>query len=441
MTNDQQFLKMMGRIPEVLAPSLAQDWPELPTVRAEGAYLYTADGKRYLDFTSGIGVTNVGHCHPRVLEAARKQMEEMIHSAVGVTIHKTLLELCEELPKVLPPNMNMFFFGNSGTEAVEGAIKLARYVSRRPGIIAFEGGFHGRSYGSMSVTTVKSKYRNHYEPFLPGIYFAPYPYAYRCPLGDTPEAALEWSLSGIQRLFQHQVPPSQVAAFLVEPIQGEGGYIVPPEGFLKALREICDQHGILLILDEIQCGFGRTGEMFAAQLFGVQPDIMSIAKAIASGFPLSATVASKELMSQWTAGSHGTTFGGNPVSCAAALATLEVFREENLLVNCRKMGQKFIAGLSDLKKKYTIIGEARGVGLMLAIELIFPGTEKKPNPDAATHLLNAALKRGLLAYMAGTYGQVVRFIPPLTVSAAQIDQALAILDESLAEIVSARSFD
>jgi 4-aminobutyrate aminotransferase len=437
MAIDEHFQKMMRRIPEVLAPSLAQDWPELPMVRAEGAYLYTADGQRYLDFTSGIGVTNVGHCHPHVLAAARKQMDAMIHSAVGVTIHKTLLELCEELPKVLPPKMDMFFFGNSGTEAVEGAIKLARYVTRRPGIIAFEGGFHGRSYGSISVTSVKSKYRNHYEPFVPGIYFAPYPYAYRCPLGDSPEKALEWSLSGIQRLFQHQIPPSQVAAFLVEPVQGEGGYIVPPKGFLKALREICDQHGILLILDEIQCGFGRTGEMFAAQLFGVQPDIMSIAKAIASGFPLSATVASKELMSQWTAGSHGTTFGGNPVSCAAALATLEVFRKENLLDNCRKMGKKFLAGLADLREKYTIIGEARGVGLMLAIELIFPGAEKKPNPDAVTNLLNAALKRGLLAYMAGTYGQVVRFIPPLIVNAAQIDQALAILDESLAEIVSA----
>ena len=436
MEIDSQFLAKMKRIPQVLAPSLAEDWPELPAVKAEGAYIYTADGRRIMDFTSGIAVTNVGHGHPLVLEAARKQMEEMIHSAVGITVHQSLLDLCEELPKVLPPKMDMFFFGNSGTEAVEGALKLARYVSGRPGIIAFEGGFHGRSYGSASVTSVKSKYRDHYEPFVPGVYFAPYPYVYRCPLGSTPEAAMEWTFSGIQRLFQHQIPPSQVAAFLVEPVQGEGGYIVPPQKFLPELRKICDQHGILLIVDEIQCGFGRTGQMFATQVFNTQPDIMAIAKAIASGFPLSATVASRELMSRWKAGAHGTTFGGNPVSCAAALATLRIFRQENLLENCRKMGDKFLTGLQKLDQKYQVIGEARGLGLMLAIELIHPGTEKKPNPEAAFSLLNAALERGLLAYMAGTYGQVVRFIPPLNVTDQQIDQALAILDESLSTIAS-----
>jgi len=434
MTKDPQFLKMMKQVPEVLAPSLAEDWPELPVVKAEGVYLYTADGQRYLDFTSGIGVTNVGHCHPKVLEAARQQMDTMIHSAVGVTIHKTLLELCQELPKVLPEEMNMFFFGNSGAEAVEGALKLARYVTGRPGIIAFEGGFHGRTYGCVSVTSVKSKYRDHYEPLIPGVYFAPYPYSYRCPLGSSPEATLEWTLYSIKKLFQHQIPPSQVAAFLVEPIQGEGGYIVPPKDFMAALRQICDEHGILLILDEVQCGFGRTGEMFGAQLFNVQPDVMAIAKGIASGFPLSATVASRKLMKKWKAGSHGTTFGGNPVSCAAALATLQIFREENLLANCRKMGTRFMHGLQNLKKNYDLIGEARGVGLMLAIELIVPGSQKEPNPQAATRLLNACLKRGLLAYMAGTYGQVVRFIPPLIVTQPQIDEALTILDAALAEV-------
>jgi 4-aminobutyrate aminotransferase len=434
MENDSQFLAKMKRIPEVLAPSLAEDWPELPAVKAEGAYIYTADGRKIMDFTSGIGVTNVGHGHPLVLEAAHKQMDSMIHSAVGITIHQSLLDLCEELPKVLPPKMNMFFFGNSGTEAVEGALKLARYVSGRPAIIAFEGGFHGRSYGSASVTSVKSKYRDHYEPFVPGVYFAPYPYPYRCPLGSTPEKALEWSLMGIQRLFQHQVPPSQVAAFLVEPVQGEGGYIVPPPQFLPELRKICDQHGILLIVDEIQSGFGRTGQMFATQVFNTQPDIMCIAKAIASGFPLSATVASRELMSRWKAGAHGTTFGGNPVSCAAALATLRIFRQENLLENCRKMGDKFLAGLQNLAKKYPSIGEARGLGLMLAIEMIQPSMDKKPNPEATIGVLNAALEQGLLAYMAGTYGQVVRFIPPLNVTAQQVDKALAILDESLATV-------
>jgi 4-aminobutyrate aminotransferase len=329
----------------------------------------------------------------------------------------------------------MFFFGNSGAEAVEGAIKLARYVTGRPGIIAFEGGFHGRTYGAASVTSVKSKYRNHYEPFVPGIYFAPYPYTYRCPLGSTPENALEWTLQGIQRLFQHQVPPSQVAAFLVEPVQGEGGYIVPPSGFLPALRKICDEHGILLIVDEVQTGFGRTGEMFATQLVGVIPDIMAIAKGIASGFPLSATVASKKLMSKWLAGAHGTTFGGNPIACAAALATLDVIREENLLENTRKMGKRFMDGLVNLKKKYPQIGEVRGVGLMLAIEFVRPNSNKTPDPELAMNLLNAMLDQGLVAYMAGTFGQVVRFIPPLIVTADQIDEALGIIDAGLTKLV------
>lgn len=434
MLKDPQFLKMMKKVPHVLAPSLAEDWPKLPVVKAEGAYLYTADGKKYLDFTSGIAVTNVGHCHPRVLEAAQRQMNEMVHSAVGVTIHKTLLELCEALPQVLPQGLDMFFFGNSGAEAVEGAIKLARYVTGRPGIIAFEGGFHGRTYGAASVTSVKSKYRNHYEPFVPGIYFAPYPYAYRCPLGSSPEKALEWTMLGIRRLFQHQIPPSQVAAFLVEPVQGEGGYIVPPAGFLPALRQICDEHGILLIVDEVQTGFGRTGEMFATQLSGVTPDIMAIAKGIASGFPLSATVASRKLMSKWLAGAHGTTYGGNPIACAAALATLQVIKDENLLENCRVMGRRFMDGLKVLKKKYPVIGDVRGVGLMLALEFIRPNSYKEPYPELAMNLLNEMLDQGLVAYMAGTYGQVVRFIPPLIVSAEQVDEALGILESGLAKL-------
>lgn len=431
-----EFLEQMKRIPEVLAPSLAEDWPKLPVIKAEGAYLYTADGKRYLDFTSGIAVTNLGHGHPRVLEAARRQMEEMVHSAVGVTIHKSLLDLCEALPEVLPGEMDMFFFGNSGAEAVEGAIKLARYVTGRPGIIAFEGGFHGRTYGAASVTTIKSKYRNHYEPFVPSIYFVPYPYAYRCPLGSTPEKALEWTLQSIQRLFQHQIPPSQVAAFLVEPVQGEGGYIVPPRDFLPALRRICDEHGILLILDEVQTGFGRTGEMFACQHVGVVPDILAIAKGIANGFPLSATVASRKLMSQWLPGAHGTTYGGNPIACAAALATLQVIREENLLENARQMGKRFLDGLNVLKKKYPVIGEVRGLGLMLAMEFIHPNSDKQPNPEVAFNLLNAMLEQGLVAYMAGTYGQVVRYIPPLIVTAEQVDEALAITEKGLAQVTA-----
>jgi len=434
MTEHPYLIDAARRSGELLVPSLAEDWPELPAVRAEGVYLYTADGKRYLDFTSGIAVTNVGHGHPRVLAAARQQMEQFSHSAVGLTLHEPLLRLCEELPKVMPPGMEMFFFGNSGAEAVEGALKLARYVTGRPGIIAFEGSFHGRTYGAASVTSVKSKYRNHYEPFVPGVYFAPYAYPYRCPLGSDEASVLEWSLGGLQRIFERLIPPSEVAAILVEPVQGEGGYIVPPAGFLSGLRRICDEHGIMLILDEVQTGFGRTGEMFAAQVFDVRPDIMAIAKGIANGFPLGATVASRSLMKQWLAGSHGTTYGGNPVACAAALAVLEVIREENLLENCSRMGARLLEGLRRLQVKYPFIGEVRGLGLMVALELVVPGTDKQPDGATAMKVLEGCLQRGLLAYMAGLHGQVIRMMPPLNITQAQVDEALGILDESLGEL-------
>ncbi|HSF83925.1 MAG TPA: aspartate aminotransferase family protein [Anaerolineales bacterium] len=419
---------------QVLMPSFAQDWPLLPAVKAEGAYLYTADGKRYLDFTSGIAVTNVGHGNPRVLAAAREQMEKFSHSAVGITLHEPLLQLCQALPQVMPAGMEMFYFGNSGAEAVEGALKLARYVTGRPGIIAFEGGFHGRTYGAASVTSVKAKYRDHYEPFVPGVYFAPYAYPYRCPWGADEESVINWCMDGLQRIFDRLIPPRQVAAMLVEPVQGEGGYVVPPAGFLHALRQVCDEHGILLILDEVQTGFGRTGEMFAAQAFGVQPDIMAIAKGIANGFPLSATVASRELMGRWLPGAHGTTYGGNPIACAAALAVLEVIREENLLENCRLMGARLMEGFRRLQGVYPQIGEVRGLGLMVAMELIHPGTDKAPDGSTAFKVLNQALERGLLGYMAGLHGQVIRLIPPLNVTAEQVDEALRIIDESLAAL-------
>ena len=434
MNDKISYRQLLENVPDLLAPSLAQDWPLLPAVKAEGAYLYTEDGRRYLDFTSGIAVTNLGHNHPRVLAAAMEQMQKFSHSAVGITLHEPLLRLTQVLQEVMPQGMEMFFFGNSGAEAVEGALKLARYVSGRPGIISFLGGFHGRTYGAASVTSMKSKYRRHYEPLIPGVYFAEYPYPYRCPAGSDPQTVVDWSLESIQKIFDRFICPDEVAAFLVEPVQGEGDSIVPPAGFLPALREICDQHGILLILDEIQSGFGRTGEMFAAQVFDVRPDIMTVAKGIANGLPLSATVSSRELMSEWLAGSHGTTFGGNPVACAAALAVQEVIREENILQNCREMGQKMLQRFSSFAQTYPFVGEARGLGLMLAMEFVYPGEDRKPNPEACTKFLNSCLKRGLIGYMAGLYGQVVRFIPPLNVTEQQVDESLSIMEEAMKEI-------
>ena len=434
MKKTPSYEELLKKVTTNLAPSLSEDWPKLAAVRAEGAYLYTADGREYLDFTSGIAVTNLGHNHPKVLQAAIEQMKLFSHSAVGITLHEPLLRLTEVLPKVMPEGLDMFFFGNSGSEAVEGAIKLARYVSGRPGIIAFRGGFHGRTYGATSVTSVKSKYRLHYEPFVPSIYFAEYANPYRCPIGDTPADAVNWSMQCLENVFDNFIQPSEVAAMLIEPVQGEGGYIVPPTEFLKNLREICDRYGILLILDEVQTGFGRTGQMFAAQTLGVRPDIMAVAKGIANGFPLGATVASRDLMREWSAGSHGTTFGGNPVACAAALAVQQVFAEENILENCREMGKIFLKGLKEIQKQHDFIGEVRGLGLMLAMEIVLPDGKKTPDGKKAFKILNDMLERGLLGYMAGRTGNVIRLIPPLIVNKEQVEKALHIAEVSMRSI-------
>jgi len=432
--SDLTYRQLLDKIKTNLAPSLAEDWPELPAVSSEGIYLYTEDGRQIMDFTSGIGVTNLGHNHPKVLNAAIEQMKKFSHSAVGITVHEPLLRLTEILPTVMPDGMDMFFFGNSGSEAVEGAIKMARYVTGRPGIIAFTGSFHGRTYGAVSVTSVKSKYRNHYEPLVPGIYFADYANPFRCPTGNSPQDAVDWALDSVEKIFNHYIPADQVAAMLIEPIQGEGGYIVPPSGFLEGLRRLCDEHGILLIFDEVQSGFGRTGEMFAAQTLGVNPDIMSVAKGIANGFPLSAVASSRDLMSRWSAGSHGTTFGGNPVACAAAIAVQKVFAEEMILENARQMGEIFMSGLKEIQKKHDFIGDVRGKGLMVAMEIVKPDKDKTPDGDKAFAILNHALERDLLGYMAGRTGNVIRFIPPLIVNQSEIEKSLDILEVSTEKV-------
>lgn len=412
-----------------LAPSMAKDHPNLPVVKEEGCYYYGLDGKKYLDFTSGIATTNVGHRHPKVVQAIKDAADELAHGPSGVIIYESILKLADRLAEKLPGDLDCFFFANSGTEAIEGSIKLAKHVTQRPYVVSFIGCFHGRSMGALSVTTSKSKYRKFLQPS--GSYQVPYANTAECPVGVDPEEyVVEQLEKDFKRLFAHLVTPEEVAAVIVEPILGEGGYIVPPKAWLKKVRELCDQHGILLIFDEVQTGFGRTGEWFAAQAFDVTPDIMAIAKGIANGIPLSATVASHELMQQWPLGSHGTTFGGNPIACQAALAVLDIIEEEDLLKNTREVGAYATEQLYKLKEKHLVIGEIRSIGLMIGIEIVHPATGE-PNGDALFEILDLALEKGVLFYFCGNNSEVIRMIPPLTVTKEQIDDGLRILDEAI----------
>ena len=424
------WIHMVDHIGNFLAPSMAKDHPNLPVFKAEGCYYYGVDGKKYLDFTSGIAVENVGHRHPKVVQAIKDSADYLIHGPSGVIMYDSILKLAAELQKILPPKLDNFFFANSGTEAIEGALKLAKYTTKRPYVVSFTGCFHGRSIGALSVTTSKSAYRKHLQPSWLA-YQLPYALPEDLPAGEDPEVFFPEKLEhDVKKLFNHQVSPEEVACMIIEPVLGEGGYIIPPKAWLQKIREICDRHGILLIFDEVQTGFGRTGNWFAAQTFDVKPDIMAVAKGIAAGLPLSATIASKELMDQWPLGSHGTTFGGNPIACSAALASLEVMREENLLENATLMGAYAVQRLRKMQKSYPIIQDVRGVGLMIGIELGNPETGE-PDGQAVMDVLDGCLEGGVLFYLCGNSGEVIRMIPPLTVSKQQIDDGLDILEDVL----------
>ncbi|WP_078413895.1 aspartate aminotransferase family protein [Priestia abyssalis] len=428
----KDWVSLVDNISNLLAPSMAKDHPNLPVVKAEGCYYYGADGKKYLDFTSGIAVENVGHRHPKVVQAMKDSIDHLVHGPSGVIIYESILRLAEELGALLPGKLDCFFFANSGTEAIEGAIKLAKYATKRPYVISFTGCFHGRSMGALSVTTSKSKYRKFLQPSWL-TYQIPYANPQLCPKGVDVERYLTEKLEkDFESLFNHQVTPEEVACVILEPVLGEGGYIIPPKSWLQKVREICDQHGILLIFDEVQTGFGRTGEWFAAQTFEVTPDIMAIAKGIAAGLPLSATVASKELMAKWPLGSHGTTFGGNPIACSAALASLQVIKEERLLEHTKETGRYAMEKLQQLKEKYSFISSVRGVGLMIGIEIRDPFTNQ-PDGEGVLEILDLALKKGVLFYLCGNSGEVIRMIPPLVVTKEEIDFGLNVLDEALGE--------
>jgi 4-aminobutyrate aminotransferase len=410
-----------------LSPVLKQATGVL-AARGEGVYLYDEDGTRYLDFTAGIGVTSTGHCHPKVVAAAKEQVGTLIHGQYTTVLHRPLLRLTERLGEVLPSGMDSVFYMNSGSEAVEAAVRLARHATGRQNIVVFHGGFHGRTMGAAALTTAGTKFRAGILPLMPGVAVSPFPQAYR--YGWSAHDVTNYALRELDYLLETVSPTSDTAAFLVEPMLGEGGYVPATPGFLEGLRDRADRYGILLIVDEVQTGVGRTGLFWGHQHFGVRPDVLITAKGLASGFPLSAIAASGDLMAKAWPGSQGGTYGGNAVACAAALATLDVVAEEGLVENAARMGQRLADGLSKVAADHRIIGDVRGLGLMLGSEFSTP--EGEPDPDKAARAQRAAIDRGLLLLTCGVRGQVVRMIPPLVVNEAQIDEAVRIWAEAVA---------
>ena len=400
-------------------------------VRGEGIYLYDADGVRYTDFTSGIGVTNTGHCHPRVVAAVQEQASQLIFGQMNIVVPPATLRLAEQLNAVTPETIDRFFFSNSGAEAIEAAVKLARMATGRRNIIVFQGSFHGRTHQAMAMTTSKYAYRYNYQPLPGAIFVAPFPYAYY--YGWDEETTTDFCLKQLDLLFKSQSAPDETAAIVIEPVLGEGGYVPAPEGFLRRLSELCFEHNILLILDEVQSGFGRTGTFFCFQQAGITPDILVMAKGLGSGMPISAVGARAELMSHWKAGTHGGTYGGgNAVAAAAAAATIQVLREEKLPANAAAMGERLTAGLHDLQAEYPVMGDIRGRGLMVGTEFTRDG---KPAADVASRVQQECIRRNLLLLTCGTYGNVIRWIPPLVVTSGQVDEALELFGEALAAAI------
>ena len=410
-----------------LSPVLGQATNVLAE-RGEGVYLYDEAGNRYLDFTAGIGVTSTGHCHPRVVQAAQEQVAKLIHGQYTTVMHRPLLRLTERLGEVLPDGLDRLFYVNSGSEAVEAAVRLARQATGRQNIVVFHGSFHGRTMGAAALTTSGLKFRAGIGPLMPGAAVAPFPQAYR--YGWSEAEATRFALRELDYLLATVTSPQDTAAFMVEPVLGEGGYIPAPPGFLEGLRERAERHGILLIADEVQTGFGRTGRFWGHEHFAVRPDVLITAKGLASGFPLSAIAAPAELMSRAWPGSQGGTYGGNAVACAAALATIDVIQDEGLVANAAEMGQRLQDGLRKVAAEHAVIGDVRGLGLMVASE--FSTADGEPDAAAAQRAQRAAAERGMLLLMCGAHGNVVRMVPALVVTADQIDEALRIWSEAVA---------
>jgi 4-aminobutyrate aminotransferase len=422
---------IIDRDAKVVSPSYTRDYP-LVMARGEGAAVEDVDGNIFLDCAAGIAVTATGHSHPDVVKAIHDQSQKFLHMSGTDFYYEPQVRLAEELAAIAPmAGQNRSFFGNSGTEANEAALKLAKYYTKRHNVIAFFGAFHGRSMGSLSLTASKVAQRRGFGPLLPGTYHAPYPDPYRRPANHSPDSWAAECLRFIEeQIFFHLVSPDEVAAIVVEPIQGEGGYIVPPDSFLQGLREITRRHGILLVADEVQSGMGRSGRMFAIEHTRVEPDIVTMAKGIASGLPLGVTTARAEIMS-WPPGTHASTFGGNPVACAASLATLELLRD-SLVKNSEVVGAHLMAAAKTLMETHRLVGDVRGRGLMIGIELVRDrGTKERATTERDT-VVKECFKRGLLVLGAGR--NAIRLSPPLVLTAAQADTAIEILDDALTAV-------
>ena len=399
----------------------------------KGHRLYDTDGRAYLDFANGIAVTALGHAHPRVTAAIHAQVDRLIGPINAIGYAEPISRLATELAATFPDPLDSVMFLNSGSEAIDGALKLARRVTGRPGIVAFRGGFHGRTLGATSVTTSNINYRTGYEPLLPGVQIVPFPAAYDDHGGDE-EAATQGSIAALRALFTSTMPASAVAAILIEPIQGEGGFVPAPLAFLRELRALCDEHGILLIADEVQTGFARTGRMWAFEHAGIVPDVVVLAKAIANGLPLSAIVSSRDLQERWGRGAHGSTYGGNPVACAAGLAVLETIRVEGVIENAAARGAELTSGLGAIAAEDDRIGDIRGPGLMVGVEFVRDRATREPDGSLPDRLIEACAENGLLVLSCGRFHEVVRWLPPIDVTAAEIAEAVEIFGDSLGSI-------
>ena len=424
---------IIERDARVVSPSYTRDYP-LVISRGEGAFVEDVDGNVFLDCTAGIAVTSTGHSHPDVVAAIVEQAGKFLHMSGTDFYYEPQVRLAEELSAIAPmPGPHRTFFGNSGTEAMEAAIKLARYHTKRQNLIAFFGAFHGRSMGSLSLTASKLAQRKGFSPLMPGVFHVPYANCYRCPVNATPDTCAAECLRFLEeQTLVHVVSPDEVAAIVVEPIQGEGGYVVPPNVFHERLRELTSRHGMLLVVDEVQSGMGRTGKWFAIEHAGVQPDMVATAKGIASGLPLGVVIARSALMA-WPAGAHASTFGGNPVACAASLATITLIREQ-LMKNAADVGGHLLAAVKELMKKHQLIGDVRGRGLMIGIELVRDRQTKERAVTERDRVVLECFRRGLLVLGAGR--NAIRLSPPLVLTRDQADTAVRILDEALSDVVS-----